>query len=170
MLDLILGGLLIYGAIRGAWNGFIMEFAALISLFAGIWVALEFAHYFKALLEVHTTWNPQMILILSFGLPFIITLIAIVMVAKFFTSLAGVAGLGIFNKIGGAVLGVIKMCLILGVALNFFANINYDQTYARKETLDQSIFFNPILKTGSAIYPIMQGWYTENRDGFISTP
>jgi membrane protein required for colicin V production len=159
LIDLIIAGILVYGAVRGLWNGFFVEFASLISLFLGIWIALKFANYFKTMLETQTSWNPQMILMLSFGLPFVLTLIALVVASRFFTSVLSVLGLSLFNKILGALLGLLKAVLALAVVLNFFETLNSDESFATRQTLDNMIFYDTIRDIGAEIYPEFQRWH-----------
>ena len=83
-LDLILGVLLLYGFVKGIWNGFFAEAASLISLFAGIYIAIELSRYLKDFLEAHTSWGSGTILLLSFGLPFLATVVAIMLLVKAF--------------------------------------------------------------------------------------
>ena len=42
-LDIIMGGLILYGAVKGFFKGFIIEFASIVALIAGILGALLFA-------------------------------------------------------------------------------------------------------------------------------
>ncbi len=42
-IDIVLGVFLIFGLIRGLRNGLIIEFASLISLFIGIYLAVKFS-------------------------------------------------------------------------------------------------------------------------------
>ena len=44
---------------------------------------------------------------------------------------------------------------------NLFEKINFNQTFAKKETLEQSLFYTPIQKTAGYIYPSIQKGYDE---------
>ena len=97
-------------------------------------------------------------MIASFALTFILVFIGITLLAKVFTTLFSFAGLGIINKILGGVFGAFKMVLIVGVSLGIFEKINFANHFAEKETLEKSIFYFPILKTTTSIYPSLQEW------------
>ena len=160
-LDIILGGFLIYGFIRGLWRGFFVELAALVALFIGIFAAIKFSYLMKSLIGNHFHWSPKTILIAAFALTFILVVVGIFLLAKFFTTLANFASLGLINKIGGGVFGVLRMILILSVSLNLFQKVNENNTFAEKTTLEKSIFFHPILKTAQYFYPTLSEWIKE---------
>ena len=44
-----------------------------------------------------------------------------------------------------------------------FEKINYHNYLAKKETLDKSIFFNPIQKIAGFIFPSIEKWYDKAR-------
>lgn len=158
VLDIILGGFLLYGMVRGLWNGFFMELASLVSLFVGIYIAIKFTFIIKILIGNHFNWSPKTIQIAAFALTFILVLVAISLLAKFFTSLANFASLGIFNKLGGGVFGLLRMILILSVLLNLFQKVNGNYIFAKKTTLEKSVLFYPIKKTAQYFYPTLSEW------------
>jgi membrane protein required for colicin V production len=158
-LDIFLGGLLIYGFVRGFWNGFFIELASFVSLLLGIYVAIKFSYIMKSILVGHVSWNPKSIQIVAFILTFILVVIGISFLAKFLTKIANKASLGIVNKVMGSVFGLLKMILMLSVLLSLFQKINFDYTFAKKSTIDNSYFFNPIQKTAEIIYPSIEEWY-----------
>lgn len=159
ILDIILGGLLVYGCVKGLWHGFFAELASLVSLFIGIFIAIRFSDAAAGLLEGYLSWEPRSIRITAFVLLFIAVVAGITILAKFLTALAGFGGLGVFNKAGGAVVGIIKMVLILSVALHMFARINSRTEIASKETLDSSLFYNPIHNTSAVLFPYAEQWF-----------
>lgn len=157
--DLLIGGLLAYALFKGIQNGLFAELASLVSLLIGIYVAVKFSAIMSSFLSSFVKWNPQTIHIVSFVLTFIVVVIGIYMLGKFFTSLADFAYLGWINKVGGGVFRVLKFVLIISVFLTIFEKINYQNFLAKKETLDHSIFFNPIQKTAAFVFPSLEKLY-----------
>jgi membrane protein required for colicin V production len=51
------------------------------------------------------------------------------------------------------------MILVLSVLLNFFTKINVNNTFANKETLEESTFFSPILEVSNTLFPILEEWF-----------
>jgi membrane protein required for colicin V production len=160
-LDLFLGALLVYGFVRGIWNGFFVEFASLVSLVIGIWIAIKFSHVVRAIIEGHVSWNPRTVQIFAFALTFILVVAGITILAKVFTTVASFAGLGLFNKLFGGFFGVLKMTLIISISLNLFAKINSDNDLLSEEKQQNSLFYNPIRKTAAFLYPSLEEWFTE---------
>lgn len=168
-IDLVLGGLLAYGIIRGIWNGFFVEFASLISLLIGIWAAIKFSYFFGAIIETHVSWNPRTIQITAFALTFIAVVIAITLLAKVFTTVVSFAGLGLFNKLLGGIFGLVKMTLIISVMLNLFAKMNSGNFLISEETAEKSLFYNPIRKTAAVFYPTLEEWFTTAKKEIVTS-
>jgi membrane protein required for colicin V production len=160
-LDIVLCSLLVYGLFQGVRNGFFIELASLISLLLGIYLAIKFSSFSKELLAGYVHWNPKTIQIVAFVITFLLVVISISVMAKILTSVADFAQLGVVNKLGGGFFRLLKTILIISIFLNLFEKINFDNTFAKKETLDKSIFYYPILKTAGFIYPSIEKWYEE---------
>lgn len=159
-IDIILGSLLLFGLVRGIWKGLITELASLVSLFAGIFIAIKFSGYVGTFLAGKME-NPQYISVTAFAITFIGVVIGIILLAKAFTKLADLSGLGLVNRILGGVFGCMKMVLILSISLNFFLKLNVNNALAEKKTLDESVFFYPVLSVSNYIFPVLEEWFAE---------
>jgi len=160
-LDIILGALLVFGLFQGMRNGLFVELASLISLILGIYLAIKFSSFIKGFLSRFVHWNPKTIQIIGFILTFIAVVVAISLLAKFLTRVANFAHLGCINNIGGGFLHILKTILVISILMNLFEKINSENTFAKKETLDKSLFYRPIQKTSGFIYPSIEKWYDE---------
>lgn len=158
-LDIILGALLAFSLYKGIKNGLFVEVASFISLLLGIYLAIKFSSLMKDMIAKHVSWNPANIQIVAFLLTFILVVIAVYLLAKFLTGIADFAMLGWANKLGGGFFRVLKTILILSVVIALFEKINFNNTFAKKETLDKSIFYNPIKKVAAFVYPSIEKWY-----------
>ncbi len=163
LIDIILGGLLLYGLIKGLWKGLITELAGLVSLFIGIFIAIKFSGYVGTFLAGKME-NPKYISMTAFAITFIGVVVGIILLAKVFTKLVSLSGLGLLNRILGGVFGCMKMVLILSVSLNFFLKLNATNAFAEKKTLDKSIFFYPVLSVSSYIFPVLEEWFAEYKN------
>ncbi|TDD99789.1 CvpA family protein [Flavobacterium cellulosilyticum] len=160
-LDIVFGSLLLYAAYKGLINGFFAELASLISLLLGVYVAVKFSDLATETLGRFVHWNPKTIQITAFFLTFILVVIGITLIAKALTKMASFAFLGWINKLGGAFVRVLKTVLIISVFLSLFERINYDNFFAKKETLDNSTFYRPIQKTSGFLFPTLEKWFVE---------
>lgn len=160
-LDIILGSLLAYGTYKGIRNGLFVELASLVSLLLGIYFAVKFSAFTAKMVSGFLHWNPKTIQIIAFLITFVAVVIGISFLAKILTKIASFAYLGWINKLGGGFFRGLKTVLILSVVLNLFEKINFNNMFAKKETLDQSIFYHPIQKTAGFVYPSIQKGYDE---------
>jgi membrane protein required for colicin V production len=160
-LDILLGGLLGYGLYKGIRNGLFVEVASLISLLLGIYIAVKFSIFTAETLSGFVKWNPKTIQVTAFILTFLLIVIGISVLAKFLTGIADFAQLGWINKLGGGTFRVLKTILIVSIFLNLFEKINFNNTFAKKETLDNSLFYRPIQKTAGFLYPSIEKWYKD---------
>lgn len=161
VIDIILGCLLLYGLVRGFWNGFFIEIASLFSLLLGIFIAIKFSSFAQSLLSSHVSWSPKTIQITAFALTFIAVVIGLSILAKFLTTISKFAGLGIFNKIAGAFFGLLKTILLISVTLHFFHKMNAKVDFVSKEQLVKSILYYPTLEVSGKIYPALESWFDE---------
>ena len=167
--DIILALFLCYGLFRGFINGFFIEIASLVSIVIGIYAAIKFSSLTGDFLGKHLSWNPYAIKIMAFALTFLIVLIAISLLAKFLSTIAAMTGLGLFNKISGALLGMLKMVLILGIAISFLEKINDGKALVSAETEEKSILYQPVKKTAAVVYPLFDKLIAKAKP-VISTP
>lgn len=160
-LDIILLCFLVFGVVNGLRKGLFVELASLVSLLLGIYIAIKFSgavgHFFDGSLPD----DPKTAAITAFIITFVAVVVGITLLAKFMTKIADFSGLGLLNRVLGGFFGLLRMVLVLSVLLSFFVKINFDNTFASKETLDKSMFFNPILKVSNTLFPMLEEWFVE---------
>jgi membrane protein required for colicin V production len=160
-LDIVLGSLLLYALYKGIKNGLFIELASLISLILGIYIAIKFSYIVREVLAGHVSWSPKYIEVIAFGLTFIAVVLAVHLLAKIFTGIMDFAFLGWINKLAGGFFSVLKAVLLLSILFNLFQKVNVNNIFAKEETLDNSIFYNPIQETSKYIYPSLETWYND---------
>lgn len=158
-LDILFGALLAFSLYKGIKNGLFVEIASFISLLLGIYIAIKFSSFMKELIMKHVSWNPNTIQVTAFILTFILVVIGVYFLAKILTGIADFAFLGWANKLGGGFFRVLKTILILSIFIALFEKINFNETFAKRETLDKSIFYNPVKKVAAFVYPSIEKWY-----------
>lgn len=160
LIDIILAIPLGYGLVKGLWKGLFAELASVVALMLGLFIAVKFSGFVGTMFEGHLG-NPKYASISAFLITFIAVVVGIILLAKVFTKLADFSGLGIVNRILGGFFGLVKMALITSVALNFFLKLNGTNAFATQQTLDDSIFFNPVLSISTYIFPILKTWFAQ---------
>ncbi|OIV43566.1 CvpA family protein [Flavobacterium johnsoniae] len=162
--DIIVAVLLSYSLYKGIKNGLFVEVASFISLLLGIYLAIKFSSIMKEMISKHVSWNPNTIQVTAFILTFILVVIGVYFLAKILTGIADFAFLGWANKLGGGFFRILKTILILSIFIALFEKINFNNTFAKKETLDKSIFYNPVKKVAAFVYPSIEKWYEEFKE------
>ena len=163
-IDIVFAVLLGYSIYIGLKNGLFVEIASFSSLIVGIFVAIQFSYIVRLALEEKIKTNPKHIEIIAFAITFILVLIAIHLLAKFFTSIASFAYLGWLNKLGGAVFSMLKTILMLGVLLNLLQKINTNSILVKEETLNESLFYQPVQEVSKFMSPNLEKWYEEVKE------
>ena len=161
--DIIIGGFLCYSLYKGIRNGLFVELASLISLILGIYIAIKFSDVLKSVISGSLHWNPYTIQVFAFILTFIVVVIGVYMLGKLLTNIADFAFLGWINSLGAGFFRVLKTILIISIFFTLFEKMNYHNYLAKKETLDKSIFFNPIQKVAAFVFPSIEKWYDKAR-------
>ncbi|CAM4422308.1 CvpA family protein [Flavobacterium terrigena] len=163
-IDIVFTALLGYALFTGLKNGLFVEIASFASLIIGIFVAIKFSHLVRLSLEDLIKVNPKYIEIIAFAITFLLVVVGIYLLAKFFTSLTNFASLGWLNKLGGAIFSMLKSILILSVLISLFQKININHMLVKEETLNNSVFYNPIQAVSKFMYPSLEKWYEEFKE------
>jgi membrane protein required for colicin V production len=148
-IDIVIGGLVLYGAVNGFSKGLIVEAASLIALFFGLFGALLFSSSVGKLLENYIGSDkipPSGVL---FVLTFIIIIIAINFLAKFLTRVLKTVALGGVNRVLGAVFGGLKYVLILSGIVMILDQFEFLFTFMEADVIYESTLYKPVKLIGS---------------------
>jgi membrane protein required for colicin V production len=155
--DYILSGLLLFGIIQGFRRGLIRELTHIGGVVLGIWMALSLSGKVAEIAhdkyDIDGVWLPH----LSFLFVVVVVYLVMFLLGKALQTAIKLMMLGIFDRIAGALLGGIKMWLILGMFLIILQNLNvlpeqFTQSQSgivwekMQETLD--LFFPELAKLG----------------------
>lgn len=159
VLDIIIGCLISYALYKGFKQGLMVALISLISLIIGVFIALKFSFLLKDWIVEKTQWSANIVTICAFMLTFLLVLIAVQLLGKLTTKIIHTIALGGLNRISGAVFLGLKMVLVISVVFNLFQKINLNHFLISEETLDESVFYNPIEDFSKAVFPLMEQWY-----------
>ncbi|WP_298509523.1 CvpA family protein [uncultured Kordia sp.] len=152
-IDIILGGVIVLGFVRGLMKGLFVEIASLVALIAGLYGAIHFSYFAgDFLVENFPTWEEKYVNLTAFAITFIAILIAVTMAGKLLTKVADFASLGILNKILGGAFGGLKMAVIVGAALVFFERTNNTMTFVEQDKIDGSALYEPVKNVGGFVF------------------
>lgn len=123
-IDFIILVLILLLVILGYRKGIIISLAGIAALVLGIYAAVHFSNYLDATLMEHLKPSRKWLPILSFSLTFLLVLIGVIIVGKLTEKIVDVVGLGFFNRLGGAVLGLAKGIILISILIFILSNID----------------------------------------------
>jgi membrane protein required for colicin V production len=154
-IDIILAILLLTGLVRGFLKGFIFEVAVFACFFLGSYAAFHFAYLLQPYLLKTGHMNPRTVSYVSSFLMFLVISVGIFFLAKLFTGLINIAALGIFNKILGALSGLLKYAFIISILLYFFNPLDAKHNYIAPDKKAESHLYYPLMKMSPALLPVL---------------
>jgi len=154
-IDIVLVVLLITGLIRGYIKGFIFEIAVLGALFLGTYAAFKLAYIIKPFF-LKTGLSPGTAGFVAAFIMFILVSVGIFFLAKLFEGLVNIVALGIFNKILGAIFGLLKYAFIASICIYFFNQLDSKYSWISADKKAESKLYYPLMKTAPALLPVMK--------------
>lgn len=155
-IDVIIALILVYGIIRGAVNGLIVELASLLALILGVWGAIHFSDIVGQYLSQHVNWEEKYISLSSFVITFLGIMIAVSYLGRALTSVASVIALGWLNRLLGAAFGFLKYSFMLSIISVIFLQINSQFEIVERTILKESILFEDLARFAPKIIPSLQ--------------
>ena len=152
ILDLILGGLMLFGLIRGWKNGLFVEIASVIAVIVAFYGAMHFSYLIGDYLSDKLSWNASYIKIASFVLTYLAILVGVHLLGKILTRVASLTMLGSLNRIAGSVFGLVKVAVILGALLIYLERANQRLELIEMDRIEQSFFYKPLKEIGAFIF------------------
>lgn len=126
------------GAFWGFKNGFIKAFLGFVAIGAAVWAGFKFSGLVEKTVAGSNLISEEWIPFASIIFTVILVYAAIRLIAKIFTGLAEAVGLGLFNRLGGAVFGILINMLLLSALLSYML------PFLNPEMADESRFL-PLL-------------------------
>ena len=151
-LDIIMGSLVLFGAVKGFFKGFIIEAASIVALIVGILGALLFASTIGDLLSTYFDFDTIPPTGIIFALIFIVIIISINLLAKLLTNVIKMAALGLINRIFGSLFGGLKFAIVLSALLLLLNQFSFLFQYFDTRILEESILYDPIKNLGEILF------------------
>ncbi|BDD03098.1 CvpA family protein [Aureibacter tunicatorum] len=150
IIDLILLGIILFGAFRGFKKGLLIEAFSLAVVIIGFWGAYRFSGAFGKYIEQYVNLPDERYV--SYAL-FFVVLIGIIWVgilaAKALKASLSVSLIGSADRFMGAVLGFLKW--LLGLSL-FIWVLNFIDIKLPKEIVGKSLLYGPIQKIVPSLF------------------
>ena len=153
VIDIVLGSLLVLGAIRGFMRGLFTELASFLALLLGVCGAWHFSYFVADFLNSRTDFSDKTLQILSFAITFLIIVVIIIWAGQALTKIANFILLGFLNKLLGSVFGLVKVWLILSIVLMILDKIEFEIPYLTPKELKKSTLYVPVKSLAPSIFP-----------------
>ena len=148
-LDIIIAVPLLYGLIKGFFNGLVKEVTSLLAFFIGVYVAINFSEYLEPKFIDILDGYQEFVPVLAFGVLFLVSVLCIKTLGYFIDKLTKVLALGVFSRLFGGVFGFLKVVVIFSFLL-FVIN---DYNLVNKQTRDSSVLLEPLTDIAKIITP-----------------
>ena len=164
IVDLIVISFILISCIVASYRGFIKEVFSMIC-----WIAALMTAYYlheKIKIELQEYINQKIIIdIVSFGIPFLITLFMSNLISKWLSPKFSLPGLFFFDKISGFIFGILRgIFFIVLLYLGFLYLLGKEQ---RPNLLLEAKTYNYITKTANLVvklFPVELKYKDENND------
>ncbi len=154
-LDIAIGVVLLYAAVRGFMRGAVKEIAGIVAIAAGVYFSMKFSGLTAGWLRDYFGVTGGMIKPAAFIVTFVLVLLAVKLMAALTDKLLEFAGLGLLLKLGGMLLSVFKWMLIVGAVLTavFDFNRSVENTFVEEKVFEDSLLSKTCIGVASLILP-----------------
>lgn len=150
-IDIILGGILLLGAIQGYREGFLMEVISLLGIFLGVLAGFKLLGNAMIMLKTRFDINETILPYVAFGVVFLIIVLVVNLVGKLIKASIGKSFLGGIDQVFGALVGLVKGIFMLSVVLWILDSMNLEFL---EKLGDQSKLLSAI----AAVAPQITSW------------
>lgn len=154
-LDIVLALPLIWGTYRGFRNGLVYEVLIVIVLIAGVYGGHLLVNYVTEYVQTNFNYHSKMLPFYSFIGILILLMVIIYFITKASNKLLDFFGLGIINKIAGALIGVVKWAFFISLLFYLVAPFDGKNNIIPKEKKEESFLYEPISQFALLIIPSM---------------
>lgn len=157
ILDIIILVLLVIAVVRGYKNGLVVEVLGMASVFIAGYAAYYLTGPIAGWWKGGFDYKEEVVFILIF----IAFVIGVVYLARLISKLFESVGLGIGDKIGGALISLMKYIIIISVSLAIFMSINDKLELVSKKQMHETMLYDPMTKVTDYLFP----YFKEAKEG-----
>lgn len=167
-LDALIIAPLLWGAYLGFRKGLIFEIAMIIGLIAGVYLGFKCSGLVYNLLQQVLPDEGQLLNYISFIIVFGAILLIFIFYARLMEAVLKIASLNVFNKIAGAIFGMLKFALAISVVFWLLKPMQGAVNLIPEKARNESVLYGYILKIASSLAPAVKDVKDEFRENFGS--
>ena len=154
-IDLIVCLVVVLALWNGWRQGFIVQICSLAGIVAGIWLAARFGTEVGGWLRL----DPEIAAAGGFVVVLVVVVLGVAVAARLARKLFRFAGFGVADIVLGIAVSLLKFLLVLSVLFSAFSRLNADYTLVKRQTLDESRSYRPILRLSESLFPFVERMY-----------
>jgi membrane protein required for colicin V production len=167
-LDALILAPLIYGAWSGFRKGFLFEIAMIIGLILGVYLGFKFSGWIFELLSQLFNDGGHLLHYISFFIVFGAILLIFIFYAKLMEQVLKITSLNLFNKIAGALLGLLKFALAISVIFWLIRPLQDSVNIIPEKARNESMLYGYVLQAASSLAPAVKDVKDEFKENFGS--
>ena len=162
-LDIVLAIPMAWFVYKGFRKGLIFEFSSLVGLVVGIYCSIKFSKYVSTLIGIEGEYS----ILVAFFVTFIAVYLLSLFLGKCIEGLMKMMKMGIMNNILGSVFGLLKCVCMLSVVMYYVVLIDFDKVIITDKTREQSLFYQPIERTGNLLIGTLKDYVQEAKENRV---
>lgn len=159
-LDIVLAIPMAWFVYKGFRKGLIFELSSLVGLVVGIYCSIKFSKYVSTLIGIEGEYS----ILVAFFITFIAVYLLSLFLGKCIEGLMKMMKMGIMNNILGSVFGLLKCVCMLSVVMYYVVLIDFDKVIITDKTREQSLFYQPIERTGNLLIGTLKDYVQEAKE------
>lgn len=155
MLDLLLLVPLVYGGVRGLYNGLVKTLGSFIGLVISVLVAYLYADALSEIIIQLFVLTVEQSYIASYVILLLVSLLVCTLIIKALDGLVSFVSLGWVNKLLGAIFGVLKYAVFLSLIINLVEIVDehYKKTPSDTDARTNSVVYQTVKSVVPSLMP-----------------
>ncbi|MGN1233472.1 MAG: CvpA family protein [Candidatus Cryptobacteroides sp.] len=156
ILDIILSLILAAALLHGLFKGFTGQVIAIVAILAGTWAALKFTNVVCNFIQPLLGAPVSFLKVLVFILMLVLVILLFKLIGKLIKASINFVTLGWLDRLLGAVFGLLKAAIVLGILAVLFTSVNNTFNFVSEETLSASPVFASLRNVSLTILPYLK--------------
>ena len=142
--------------LQGLFKGFTEQVIAIIAIIAGTWAALKFTDLVCTFLQPYLGAPAGFLKVLVFTMMLVLVILLFKLLCKLVKASINFVTLGWLDRLLGAVFGLLKAAIVLGILTVLFTSLNNTFHLVGEETLSRSPIFIHLRDASLAVLPYLK--------------
>ena len=142
--------------LQGLFKGFTEQVIAIIAIIAGTWAALKFTDLVCTFLQPYLGAPAGFLKVLVFTMMLVLVILLFKLLGKLVKASINFVTLGWLDRLLGAVFGLLKAAIVLGILTVLFTSLNNTFHLVGEKTLSRSPIFIHLRDASLAVLPYLK--------------